>query len=104
MECYYYTLCSLLNLSTLKTNQILIARKGLRVLLGIISYFSRQHGMAEPEQELEKKLYFLASSVVQNLSLHPKNRTAFYKAELKVGDNLRDCGGHCLMLAQGRWI
>eukprot|EP00191_Tetraselmis_sp_GSL018_P024515 CAMPEP_0177627972 /NCGR_PEP_ID=MMETSP0419_2-20121207/31498_1 /TAXON_ID=582737 /ORGANISM="Tetraselmis sp., Strain GSL018" /LENGTH=1910 /DNA_ID=CAMNT_0019129181 /DNA_START=17 /DNA_END=5750 /DNA_ORIENTATION=+ len=82
LECYYYTLCSLLNLSTLKANQVTIARKGLRILMGIISYFSRQHVTTEAEGNIEKRLYLLASSVVQNLSLHPKNRTIFYKAEL----------------------
>eukprot|EP00873_Tetraselmis_striata_P034657 jgi/Tetstr1/454921/TSEL_041784.t1 len=82
LENYYYTLCALLNLSTLKDNQTIIARKGLRVLLGIISYFSRQSEIFTRSDAIEKKLYLLASSIIQNLSLHPKNRTVFYKAEL----------------------
>ena len=38
-----------------------------------------------PAGESEEKLLHICSSIIQNISLHPQNRTRLYKAELAGG-------------------
>jgi hypothetical protein len=92
-DIYFCLLAALLNISVLKTVQPIIAKKGLMVLLGTNTIFYGRvaggEGFVVPPSEAEEKLLHICSSILQNLSLHPQNRTMLYKAEL-AGTSLMD--------------
>lgn len=84
-DVYFVTLAALLNISVLRAAQPAVARKGLLVLLGSSTLL---YGRVEKLKALtgnsgDEKLLHLVSGIVQNLSMHPQNRTLLYKAELK---------------------
>jgi hypothetical protein len=79
LETLYYTCAALLNLSTLRVAQLVLARRGLASLLGAQSLFSSHMSDAGAQ---EQRISELLVGVVQNLAQHPQNRTCFYKAEL----------------------
>ena len=70
---------ALQNLSVLASNQKEIASRCLMKLLRIQSFLCEKSQLSE----LEIDIVDIISSVLQNLSLHPDNRTKFYKAELR---------------------
>ena len=70
---------ALQNLSVLASNQKEIASRSLMKLLRIQSFLCEKPQLSE----LEIDIVDIISSVLQNLSLHPDNRTKFYKAELR---------------------
>jgi hypothetical protein len=80
LETLYYTCAAILNLSTLRVAQLVLARRGLATLLGAQSLFSMPAPGASAQ---ERRVGELLVGVVQNLAQHPQNRTAFYKAELR---------------------
>eukprot|EP00798_Chlamydomonas_sp_ICE-L_P023775 gene23775-9334_t len=85
-DVYFVLFGALLNISVLRSVQPMVARKGLLVLLGTNTlFYQRVTAAAERGQDTaqEEKLLHLCSSVIQNISLHPQNRTRLYKAELK---------------------
>eukprot|EP00798_Chlamydomonas_sp_ICE-L_P025213 gene25213-10858_t len=85
-DVYFVLFAALLNISVLRSVQPMVARKGLMVLLGTNTYlYNRVLAAAERGQDVggEEKLLHLCSSIIQNISLHPQNRTRLYKAELK---------------------
>ncbi len=99
-DIYFVAMAGLLNLSVLKTNQVPIAKRGLLVLLGTNTLFYNRvvalraqlnatrpgaAGAAAGADALarEEQLLHLCSAIIQNISLHPQNRTRLYKAELK---------------------
>ncbi|GAX81636.1 hypothetical protein CEUSTIGMA_g9064.t1 [Chlamydomonas eustigma] len=88
-DVYFSLLAALLNVSVLRTVQPLVAKRGLTVLLGTNTMFaghiSGGTGFVLPAGDAEEKLLFLCSSIIQNISLHPDNRTRLYKAELAGG-------------------
>lgn len=86
-DIYFTTFASLLNVSVLKTVQPLMAKKGLAVLLGtntmLYGHCMGGGAFVVPASEVTEKLLHLCSSIIQNLSQNPQNRTRLYKAELK---------------------
>ncbi|KAJ9524025.1 hypothetical protein QJQ45_022487, partial [Haematococcus lacustris] len=84
-DMYFVALAALLNISVLKAAQPLLAKKGLPVLLGTSTLlYSRAAAVSasSPGGSAEDKLLHLLSGILQNLALHPANRTRLYKAEL----------------------
>eukprot|EP00803_Ostreobium_quekettii_P006067 evm.model.scf_440.6 EVM.evm.TU.scf_440.6 scf_440:39552-53991(-) len=100
IESYHTTMAALLNLSTLRLNQLRIGKRGLFTLLGTNCL------LAAKMQRLkrcngEEKLIDLCSAIIHNLALHPQNRTRLYKAELRGSLTL---GRHLgLKDAEGMW-
>ncbi len=88
-DIYFVLFAAILNVSVLRSVQPLVAKKGLMILLGTNSMLAgRLAGGANgvvPAGEAEEKLLHLCSSIIQNISLHPQNRTRLYKAELAGG-------------------
>lgn len=80
---------ALQNLSVLSSNQKEIASRSLMKMLRIQSYLCEKSHLTD----LEIDIVDIISSLLQNLSLHPENRTKFYKAELR--------GSVAKQLAQG---
>ena len=82
-DLYFVVFATLLNISVLRSVQPLLAKKGLMVLLGTNTMlYGRLSGASDfvmPPGEAEEKLLHLCSSIVQNISLHPQNRTRLYK-------------------------
>ncbi|KAG1678758.1 hypothetical protein FOA52_012798 [Chlamydomonas sp. UWO 241] len=88
-DIYFNTFAALLNVSVLKSVQPLMAKKGLAVLLGtntmLFGHLNGGPAFTVTATESTEKLLHLCSSIIQNVSLHPQNRTRIYKAELKGG-------------------
>ncbi|KAK9816567.1 hypothetical protein WJX72_002063 [[Myrmecia] bisecta] len=82
LEIHYCTLASLLNLSIWRPNQVAIAQMGLVTLLATNYYFTGLLSGGEAG-ELEQRVVWLCGGILQNLALHPENRTRMYKAELR---------------------
>ncbi|GMH33927.1 hypothetical protein BSKO_01761 [Bryopsis sp. KO-2023] len=82
LSTYRAVLTSLVNVSTLKINQLKLGKCALFTLLGTNCLFAERGG-PDYKSEPEGALVTLCSAVIQNLSLHPKNRTRLYKAELR---------------------
>ncbi|KAK9825957.1 hypothetical protein WJX74_001162 [Apatococcus lobatus] len=78
LDTYTATLSALLNLSTMRSNQNHMAKHGLGVLLGTAYFFTGRAAAGTPESSVLS----LVTGILQNLSLHPANRTRLYKAEL----------------------
>ncbi len=74
-EMYRCCLSALLNVSVLKDAQPVLARRGLPTLLGTLTLLQRCFAAHSEDLEAESELLWLVSSVVQNLALHPDNRT-----------------------------
>jgi hypothetical protein len=74
-ETYRYCLSALLNVSVLKDAQLVLARRGLPTLLGTLTLLQRCFAAHCEDPDAESELLWLVSSVVQNLALHPDNRT-----------------------------
>ncbi|KAK9861581.1 hypothetical protein WJX84_001329 [Apatococcus fuscideae] len=78
LETYNAALSALLNLSTMRSNQNHMAKHGLAVLLGTAYHFTGRTSKGPAESTVLD----LTTGILQNLSLHPANRTRLYKAEL----------------------
>ena len=75
---------ALLNISTYPKNQVRIAKAGLMTLLGIQTFFSQMMSSTKDFKEgPEDEILVLSSKVLQNIALHPRNRTLLYQAELR---------------------
>ncbi|WIA12059.1 hypothetical protein OEZ85_012136 [Tetradesmus obliquus] len=75
-------LAALLNLSTLRSNQPKIARRGLQVLLKSNTSLYQIIGSRDAPTEAEMKLLDMLAAIIQNMASHPDNRTHMYRAEL----------------------
>lgn len=82
VETQVLALKALLNVSTYPKNQVRIAKAGLFTLLGINSFFSSMLKDA-PHDAPEHDVLVLSSRILQNVALHPQNRTMLYQAELR---------------------
>ncbi|CAG9462609.1 unnamed protein product [Pedinophyceae sp. YPF-701] len=81
---------ALLNVSTIADNQTKVCRKGLFTILGINSYFSQMVSFLGTDSEIgpEHELLELSSKILQNMALHPENRTRMFRAELRGATRL----------------
>lgn len=66
---------------SLSLPQVRIAKAGLLTLLGVNSFFSAMLQTSPPGTP-EEEILVLSSKVLQNVALHPLNRTRLYQAEL----------------------
>ncbi|MEW5317782.1 MAG: hypothetical protein WDW38_009052 [Sanguina aurantia] len=95
-DTYTVLLGALLNASVLRSNLVPLARKGLMTLLGTTSFLYTKVATDPLGVERNQHLLDVCCAIVQNLSLHPHNRTRLYKAELKGSvalDKLMEDGG-----------
>ncbi|KAF8071180.1 hypothetical protein HT031_001262 [Scenedesmus sp. PABB004] len=82
LELLTAALAALLNLSTWRANQPLLARRGLTVLLRAnTSLYQAITARAAPAPG-EVRLLDMLAATIQNLASHPDNRTPMYRAEL----------------------
>jgi hypothetical protein len=83
VDTLYYAAAAMLNLSTNRVNQVVLAKRGLRTILGAQALMlSLAHGLTALDAR-ERRIAEVLVGTVQNLAQHPQNRTRFYKAELR---------------------
>ena len=71
-EMYTYCLSALLNISVLRCNQPKLARRGLRTLLRTNTLLYKNH---KDGNGVEKAILAMMAAIIQNIALHPENRT-----------------------------
>ncbi|KAK3238958.1 hypothetical protein CYMTET_51082 [Cymbomonas tetramitiformis] len=74
-KCKLYTLIALQNVSCNASNQLQIARKGLRTILNVCAETTT-------ETDVQSHIRSSAEAVLGNLTQNPHNRTRLYKTEL----------------------
>lgn len=74
-EEYNYVFVGLLNISQLRRNQARIASKGLLTLLKTNTMMQNAIYAQRKPTKTENRLLDLLSCIIQNVSLHPSNRT-----------------------------
>jgi hypothetical protein len=83
LDTLLYTCAALLNLSTLKVNQLVLARLGVATLLGaagVLANAARSERCPVDERLLSADML---AATITNVASHPQNRTRLYKAELR---------------------
>ena len=81
LDILYNACLALHNLSVEETNQVPIGKVGLYLFLEIQTYFGDlvTKGLFDNDPEIMD----MTASILQNISIHPGNRTRIYKAELR---------------------
>jgi hypothetical protein len=84
LDTLFFACAALLNLSTIKVNQLVLARLGLATLLGAAGVLAatalREQQLADPRQAAASDML---AATITNVAKHPQNRTRLYKAELR---------------------
>lgn len=90
LDTMHYTAAALLNLSTTKLNQLALAKRGMRTLLGARTLFAAVARGALPAAEgrtgaqlgREQAIVDMLTATVANVAAHVQNRSRLYRMEL----------------------
>lgn len=90
LDTLYYTAAALLNLSTTKLNQLALAKRGMRTLLGgrtLMAAVARgalaaPEGRCGPELDREQAVADILTATLANVAAHVHNRSRLYRLEL----------------------
>ena len=84
VEVLHCCAAALLNFSTLRVNQLVLARRGVETVLGaqaLMASLAAHEGASFGA--LERRAAQCLVAAAHNMAQHPQNRTRFYKAELR---------------------